>query len=158
MRGWQGEVARNKGEKRGSGQKRKSQFRNRCLQGRWLNGGCWFHSESIPCCTLLSGASVYPLLLEVSAVWHGSLPMTKTPINHSTTTGWVQRPKTCGRVGGVDVSNYMLMGSDLPTYFFSNSPVKCLLTKVVFPVPPSPTNTSWEWKWDRSWNIGENSS
>ena len=29
-----------------------------------------------------------------------------------------------------------------PTYFFSNSPVKCLLTKVVFPTPPSPTSTS----------------
>ena len=27
-------------------------------------------------------------------------------------------------------------------YFFSNSPVKCLLTKVVLPVPPSPTRTS----------------
>jgi hypothetical protein len=27
-------------------------------------------------------------------------------------------------------------------YFFSNSPVKCLLTKVVFPTPPSPTRTS----------------
>ena len=30
----------------------------------------------------------------------------------------------------------------LPTYFFSNSPVKCLLTNVVFPTPPSPTSTS----------------
>jgi hypothetical protein len=27
-------------------------------------------------------------------------------------------------------------------YFFSNSPVKCLLTKVVLPTPPSPTSTS----------------
>jgi len=27
----------------------------------------------------------------------------------------------------------------LPMYFFSNSPVKCLLTKVVLPTPPSPT-------------------
>jgi hypothetical protein len=27
----------------------------------------------------------------------------------------------------------------LPTYFFSNSPVKCLLTNVVLPTPPSPT-------------------
>ena len=25
-------------------------------------------------------------------------------------------------------------------YFFSNSPVKCLFTNVVFPVPPSPHN------------------
>ena len=31
----------------------------------------------------------------------------------------------------------------LPTYFFSNSPVKCLFTNVVFPVPPSPTRTSY---------------
>merc|ERR1719219_369084 len=28
------------------------------------------------------------------------------------------------------------------TYFFSNSPVRCRLTKVVFPVPPSPTRTN----------------
>ena len=28
------------------------------------------------------------------------------------------------------------------TYFFSNSPVKWRFTKVVFPVPPSPTSTS----------------
>ena len=28
------------------------------------------------------------------------------------------------------------------TYFFSNSPVRCLLTKVVLPVPPSPTRTN----------------
>ena len=28
------------------------------------------------------------------------------------------------------------------TYFFSNSPVKCLLTNVVLPVPPSPTRTN----------------
>jgi hypothetical protein len=27
-------------------------------------------------------------------------------------------------------------------YFFSNSPVKCLFTNVVFPTPPSPTKTS----------------
>jgi len=27
-------------------------------------------------------------------------------------------------------------------YFFSNSPVKCLLTNVVFPTPPSPTRTN----------------
>merc|ERR550534_2241994 len=27
-------------------------------------------------------------------------------------------------------------------YLFSNSPVKCLLTNVVLPTPPSPTNTS----------------
>ena len=31
---------------------------------------------------------------------------------------------------------------NLPMYFFSNSPVKCRLTNVVLPVPPSPTNTS----------------
>lgn len=30
----------------------------------------------------------------------------------------------------------------LPMYFFSNSPVKWRLTKVVFPVPPSPTRSS----------------
>ena len=29
--------------------------------------------------------------------------------------------------------------ADLPTYLFSNSPVRCLLTNVVFPTPPSPT-------------------
>lgn len=28
----------------------------------------------------------------------------------------------------------------VPTYFFSNSPVRCLFTNVVFPTPPSPTN------------------
>ena len=28
------------------------------------------------------------------------------------------------------------------TYFFSNSPVRCLLTKVVLPTPPSPTRMS----------------
>ena len=28
------------------------------------------------------------------------------------------------------------------TYFFSNSPVRCRLTKVVLPVPPSPTRTN----------------
>jgi len=27
-------------------------------------------------------------------------------------------------------------------YFFSNSPVKCLLTNVVLPTPPSPTRTN----------------
>jgi hypothetical protein len=37
-------------------------------------------------------------------------------------------------------------GSDLPTYFFSNSPVRWRFTKVVLPVPPSPTRTSWESK------------
>lgn len=31
---------------------------------------------------------------------------------------------------------------NLPTYLFSNSPVKCLLTKVVLPTPPSPTKIS----------------
>ena len=30
----------------------------------------------------------------------------------------------------------------LPTYFFSNSPVKWRLTKVVLPTPPSPTRMS----------------
>lgn len=32
---------------------------------------------------------------------------------------------------------------NLPTYFFSNSPVICRFTKVVFPVPPSPTRTNY---------------
>lgn len=39
---------------------------------------------------------------------------------------------------------YSIKKKYLPTYFFSNSPVKCLFTNVVFPVPPSPTNTSCE--------------
>ena len=33
---------------------------------------------------------------------------------------------------------------DSPTYFFSNSPVKWRLTKVVLPTPPSPTSTNWQ--------------
>ena len=32
--------------------------------------------------------------------------------------------------------------SAIHTYFFSNSPVKCRFTKVVFPTPPSPTKMS----------------
>lgn len=36
----------------------------------------------------------------------------------------------------------------LPMYFFSNSPVKWRLTKVVFPVPPSPTMLEKEEKED----------
>ena len=30
----------------------------------------------------------------------------------------------------------------VPTYLFSNSPVRCLFTKVVLPTPPSPTRIS----------------
>jgi len=59
--------------------------------------------------------------------------------------------------------------NDLPTYFFSNSPVKWRLTNVVLPTPPSPTRMSlnsgplcwsycctaaayWWWRaWWRSW-------
>ena len=32
---------------------------------------------------------------------------------------------------------------NVATYFFSNSPVKWRLTKVVFPTPPSPTRINW---------------
>jgi hypothetical protein len=54
--------------------------------------------------------------------------------------------------GGHFVTNFMnilkeftavqIASLNIPTYFFSNSPVLCRLTNVVLPVAPSPTRTS----------------
>ena len=48
------------------------------------------------------------------------------------------------RIGPCVVKNTILLTSTpyVAIYFFSNSPVKCLFTNVVFPTPPSPTMTN----------------
>lgn len=49
------------------------------------------------------------------------------------------------RFGARIITGYFIaLALHSPTYFFSNSPVKWRFTKVVFPVPPSPTRTSYD--------------
>ena len=56
-------------------------------------------------------------------------------VNFNAQGGWRE-----GKTSSSDVRSVLV---NSPTYFFSNSPVRCLFTNVVFPVPPSPTKTSY---------------
>lgn len=115
------------------------------LVSTWLKAVCWCSKCPSCCFTVNLTQLILKVVSSYDSLWHHLLVLMYLGLEHAH-----QMWPSClpvdfyleTEVLPLSIPTKVTKKQLLPMYFFSNSPVACLLTKVVFPVPPSPTSTS----------------